>query len=396
MNEKKNPSENEPQIVMPYGYMPYCLPEEEKIDLRELWEILKRRKKTVWLTTLLFGILAGIYLLFAQPIYEAKATIAIGKQLVKKSDGTLETKYFDNATTLKKMLDVKYDTAGKYRDDNVTTYVASVEVPKKTENFLTITAAGPGNKEAVAMLKKPIDEILSKHQVYMQSILDVAKHKMETLSEQLEYYKTIELTRLKKELDLVQKIDLKKIDDKIALIKETQIPALQQKIDESKKEIEEKKKNIADLQRKVDETARKDPALAAMTSMQLANLQNDVVRLSMKIIDYRSKIKELRKITIPNLEKEKKKIVEKILPAKKAAIKKLESMTIPQLESEIDELKVSMKPPYIEQTAIVGKIFTHDHPAKPKKKLILAVSLITGLMLGVFLAFFLEFLGKEK
>jgi LPS O-antigen subunit length determinant protein (WzzB/FepE family) len=97
---------------------------------------------------------------------------------------------------------------------------------------------------------------------------------------------------------------------------------------------------------------------------------------------------------IPDLEAEQKRILEKVIPAKEAAIKKLESMIIPKLQSKIDELKVSMKPPYLTPTKVIGGIKTHDHPIKPKKKLVLIVSLITGLMLGVFLALFREFLNK--
>jgi uncharacterized protein involved in exopolysaccharide biosynthesis len=37
-----------------------------------------------------------------------------------------------------------------------------------------------------------------------------------------------------------------------------------------------------------------------------------------------------------------------------------------------------------------------EHPIQPKKKLIVIVAFITGLMLSVFLAFFLEFLAGSK
>jgi len=395
MEEKKN-EKNAPQVLPPYGYTPYCQPEEDEIDLRELWMTLKRRKRVVWSITLLFLVGAVIYLFVARPVYEASATIAIGKQLIKKSDGTLVTKYFDKATILKKMLDVKYDTSGKYRDKNTTSYISKITVPKKVDNFLIITAVGPNNEKAISMLKSPLQDVFFKHKIYLQSILDIDSHKVEDLSQQLTYYKTIELNRLKKELELVKNIDLKKINEKIYLIKEAKIPALLKKIEESKKTIEEKDHYIADLKREMSQTSQKDPALAAIASMQISRLQNDISRLSMKIIDYESDIKKFKNIDIPDLEKSKKRIIEEIIPAKKAAIKKMESMTIPNLESKIDELKVSMKPPYLVPTKTIGRIFTFDHPVKPKKKLILVVSLITGLILGVFLAFFLEFIQGIK
>ena len=47
----------------------------------------------------------------------------------------------------------------------------------------------------------------------------------------------------------------------------------------------------------------------------------------------------------------------------------------------------------IKMTQVVGEITVGETPIKPKKKLIIIVAFITGLMLSVFLAFFLEFLA---
>lgn len=57
-----------------------------------------------------------------------------------------------------------------------------------------------------------------------------------------------------------------------------------------------------------------------------------------------------------------------------------------ELEKQLKELKFEAK----------VSVFTPDKPYKPKKALILAVSLITGLIFGIFLAFFLEWLEGVK
>ena len=75
--EKHNTKE-EPQIVIPYGYVPYCPPEEDEIDLRELWRTLKKRKKTVWGVTFGVFFVALLYVAFASSIYEAKALLEVG------------------------------------------------------------------------------------------------------------------------------------------------------------------------------------------------------------------------------------------------------------------------------------------------------------------------------
>ncbi len=50
----------------------------------------------------------------------------------------------------------------------------------------------------------------------------------------------------------------------------------------------------------------------------------------------------------------------------------------------------------VKMTQLVGKIKIGEKSIKPKKKLIIIVTFITGLMLSIFLAFFLEFLRGIK
>ena len=47
-------------------------------------------------------------------------------------------------------------------------------------------------------------------------------------------------------------------------------------------------------------------------------------------------------------------------------------------------------------TQVVGKVTVDTEPIKPKKKLIIIVAFITGLMLSIFFAFFLEFIKGIK
>ncbi len=458
MEKKDTQPEKEPQLVIPYGYMPYNQPEEDEIDLKELWRTLKRRKKSVMATTAIVFAIAVAYIFLAKPLYEAKATLEIGKELTKNKDGVLVTKYFENSKSLKEHLDVKYDTAGKYRDKNATAYISAVSVPKKgaTEGFITITALGENNIDAINMIKKPIEEISASHRAYYDTIIEKKRDAVEDLERQISYDKNTLLPHLKKNLELLQSvelkkidekislvksidlkqiedkisllksIDLKKIDDKIDLMKKVEIPALKEKIKQNEAEIAKKEAAIKAMQKEIKRVAKKDPALATMTSMLVANLQNDIGRINIKIIDLESQIEKIRKEviadleakkkrlleetipnlekrksrllqeTIPNLEAEKRRLLEEVIPQKKADIKRLLTITIPQKQMQISQIKTSMKEPYLVMTHVVGKIYTHDYPVKPKKKLVLAVALVTGLFLGVFLAFFLEFIAKNE
>jgi uncharacterized protein involved in exopolysaccharide biosynthesis len=58
---------------------------------------------------------------------------------------------------------------------------------------------------------------------------------------------------------------------------------------------------------------------------------------------------------------------------------------------KITNLKTKLSPINLAKTSIVGKIKKHNHPIKPKKKLIITVAFITSLILSIFLVFFIEF-----
>ncbi|BBG65015.1 lipopolysaccharide biosynthesis [Hydrogenimonas sp.] len=62
----------------------------------------------------------------------------------------------------------------------------------------------------------------------------------------------------------------------------------------------------------------------------------------------------------------------------------------------INTIELSLSPLNVKETRLVGDIVTYDHPVKPKVKLVLAVAFISGLMLGLFILFFMEFITKER
>lgn len=69
---------------------------------------------------------------------------------------------------------------------------------------------------------------------------------------------------------------------------------------------------------------------------------------------------------------------------------------ISSLKSREQELKLSITPLKMKPTHIIGEIETLEKPIEPKKKLIVIVAFIVGLIFAVFLAFFLEFLKAIK
>jgi uncharacterized protein involved in exopolysaccharide biosynthesis len=71
------------------------------------------------------------------------------------------------------------------------------------------------------------------------------------------------------------------------------------------------------------------------------------------------------------------------------------------LQNEIDNLEVEIEKlnlikDMIRNVKLVQKPEVSPYPIKPKKKLIIAMSAILGLMLGIFIAFFREFWEKSR
>ncbi len=67
-----------------------------------------------------------------------------------------------------------------------------------------------------------------------------------------------------------------------------------------------------------------------------------------------------------------------------------------KINQQINHLQIKISPENINRTHIIGKIKEQNHPIKPKKKLIIIIAFITGLILSIFLVFFLEFVKSFK
>jgi uncharacterized protein involved in exopolysaccharide biosynthesis len=297
MSEKNDSSKNRSQVIVPYGYMPYCLPEENGIDLRELWAMLKRRKKTIFTTMSMVVLPALIYLWMTKPVYEAKALLRLG---------SIESKPVEKPANLK----TKLETIYHINDKNVKKeypFISTISIPKKSDGLIQLTAQGLNNKSAQDKIAEVSKEIKSKYAHIIQSYIDLQKRY---------------LTTKKSEADRLQK----------------QIEQLSQTTKNQKKLLE---------------------------SMIQEHKTQEASILSMVYF------KNLEKLT---------------------ALQNLLSKSM----DDINQIELSLSPINIKKTQLVGEIITYDHPVEPKKILIIAVSLITGLILGIFLALFLEIIGKEK
>ena len=85
-----------------------------------------------------------------------------------------------------------------------------------------------------------------------------------------------------------------------------------------------------------------------------------------------------------------------VIAGKSSEIRDIEGRIVPELELKVLELNKTLHEPFLKKTFLVGDISAPTTPVKPNKKMILAVALVAGLMMGVFLVFFLEFIKKDE
>lgn len=130
--------------------------------------------------------------------------------------------------------------------------------------------------------------------------------------------------------------------------------------------------------------------------------------LENSIVDYISSQPEIVKI----ISVKRKELISTINNLNKqiSSLKKLQSLSLEKRDINLDPLKIQMtikeyedeivedkaelallKPLYLAVPAIIPQ-----KPAKPKKALIISVSLVSGLFLGTFLAFFFEWLDQAR
>jgi uncharacterized protein involved in exopolysaccharide biosynthesis len=158
-------------------------------------------------------------------------------------------------------------------------------------------------------------------------------------------------------------------------------------------------RNILNL--KIDTFSNKE-GLDYLNKILSAIHKKEDKKLNIYIKNIKSQIKILQNHS--NNLKNKIKILEKQLKiTKDPDIYKIILNSIFQNQKEIvsTQLKITnlqnqISPVNITKTQIIGKIIQHDHPIKPKKKLIITVAFITGLILSIFLVFFIEFIKSFK
>ena len=206
--------------------------EEDKIDLRELFSVLKRRKKLIWSVTVLFTLLALLYVFIAKPVYEIKTMIEVGQ---------IDAKPIDNINDIKQKLSYEYQVNIKSKQIELPR-VKAITVPKKSDSILSLMIHSNNNEEGIKYIQMVINKIETQYKEKTDAYTNNQKELIALTQEDIKENST-SLIEMKKELDTYSQkiISLKSEDAALAGIYVLQIGQKQTEFQNLKKYISELK-----------------------------------------------------------------------------------------------------------------------------------------------------------
>ncbi|MCF6464776.1 GumC family protein [Clostridium sp. Cult2] len=383
----------------------------EEISLRELIEILIKRKKFIILITLFAVITAGILSFFViSPQYEAKMVLMTSN--ISEQFQNIEG---DSNGNVGKVL----DAISRYPSMNQETYRQQIKTPAvmsktiedlnlqdeysieslaskinleaiKDTELITIKMQHTDPEKAANIINKVGENFIS---VVESNAKDRASKTSHNIKEQME-------------------VEKKKYDE--ALIELKELLSQPRNADELKLELNAKLKQITNFKTQLNElsirkdalesaiqVAEKEPSQggnvtirqtsgmnliiddsAKTLKIELAEVKGSIESIEGKISEMQKDIETLQ-TELQDKQHEKSLIEQKVNIAQttyEAFVKKYEELKVTE-SSKIGESSIT----------VISRAFPSTRPVAPRKSLNVAISLVLGLMIGVFVAFFQEY-----
>jgi capsular polysaccharide biosynthesis protein len=409
--------------VTPYGYPP----EDDEIDLADLFAVLYRRKKLVAAVTILFVLLAFGASQMMPKKYKAETMVEIGQVPIDGKYQKVEDPEAvkNRISSLAKLIALEMTTEKKSETDPLGFSIKddlNLELPKEG-NIATIDllVSEKNSAKALAFLVRLNEKLIKDYELMLK------QYENEILS-------SINMGR----------IEIKKIESKIAnskkniafteeqysalmKAKEARISELEQVLNNTRENREILRKDIATLQQekesladRIKETESRYAELLEAGSAKGGN-SSEIMLLLRQEADYLSQMRERQLVQIPQtirqLEYELNELDEK---TKTIQLEKATEMDAllglhQELNNEIEEIQhqildlveekekinISIKQNELKldsmiKTNVFVKPRLSDNPVSPNVKLIVALGLVGGFFLAVFLAFMAEFWYRNK
>lgn len=425
---------NPPQQPSPF-YPPYPIyPQEDEISLFDLLRVLLKRKLTILGLTALTTLIAVAYALLSPSVYEAQSILlpptekqvgSFSIQGVQGAQGFQITVSVEQAfNSFKQHL---YSARRQVFQDMNLLKVFAGRIDENTNNEERVFSGFNESLTIVALKGKKDEFLIPITTVSMEGsdpelIAEIINHLVQTASKNAiaELVSNIEAKVSSRKNFLVEQIQLlkdrntKQIHDELGRRrKETQYEqaTLNNRIDalrEKALHVREGKIFLLSEQAQIaHKLGIKDPYIPGTGIYTEVNIEgNDPLFLrgersllaEIKVLQERVTddpyISELRPLQT------KISLLEKNKSLEESRIKNTPSTFLGAIrgnESELTRLKmVSLDPRSVSVVQVNQTAFPSESPIKPKRRLIVALGAVLGLMIGVFGALFLNFLEKQK
>ena len=247
--------------------------------------------------------------------------------------GFIDNKIIEEPAILEQKLKVVFGIDNNTMNNNPEKgIIGSISQTKNIKNFLEVKTEAISNEIAIAKNK----EVLT----YTQNLYNP----------KIEYSKSLinnEILNIERQINFYENEKMNMLNESILL---------------SNSNLEKYTKEITELYK----SNTSDKTSSMIASVQIINYQNLILNLQNEI---------------NSIEIEKQQIIKNILPKMKA---------------NLDEIKFRLSEQNISNTRLVGDYIVNEHPAKPKKSLIVVVAFVTGLVLSIFMVFFMQFVNNFR
>lgn len=411
--------------------------EEKEVDLRDYIRVIKKRKKTILLLFLIAVIVSAVVSFLLPPVYEVSLTIKIGDII---DVDTLEKELIESPIAVSQFLEgpqILIETIKElklpYTLEEFRKKIL-IEPVRETEDLVQIKVDVNSPGETVNIANYLANKLLERHSQiknlyeskeiilvrYDEQIkqineeLDgIDKSKVEILARYDEQIKNIN-TQLD-EIDKNKEIILVRYDENIQSIN-NQLTLLGNEIDNLKKEKAGLEKAAEALSGEIEERMKSPEALSdAEASVLVGRLEDTESRWDSYSIDIAAKeqryadlMEKLRETQLEKTEFEKTKnqrynaLSEELRRIRQESTKfqqtkgqRYDTLSAELRETQLEKTKLQrIDSVEMYNTEILAAAEEPKTPVRPNKLLNILVAAVVGLIIGLGLAFSLEYFGK--
>ncbi|MCI6989609.1 MAG: Wzz/FepE/Etk N-terminal domain-containing protein [Campylobacter sp.] len=377
---------------------------DDEIDLIELFKTLWDGRIVIAICVAVFVVLGVIYILVATPWYKATALVETGYY---KSGATQNNLLSETSATIEKLRISYIDLLEETEDKDA--YVDSINEVKNNPSFFKITAFGKTNDLAKDIINLVVSDAASEHNNTLQTYLSTQKVTLANIDRQIEFLKNNRIVEVQTRIDNMQKITMPKLQRQIDYFEKVVIPMARKDvevIDTINLPSLESRINLLndDAKRYEDElkllkNAKGSDFTIAIELIQEQNLNSNLSSTKNNLIaleqqrevlitktkpELQNRLDRLTNIELVNLQSDMDKLRYDTLPALQRELYNLQTAELNALLDKRSIVEISLQPHSYKNTSIVSDIVVSQNPTKPKKLIILAVSLVLGGMIGVF------------